>query len=199
MEERWIGGLPDGPEIDLNRAIMAVTDIQAGLQPKEDFYRRFMRMPHPVCILTAVDLSGSTQGNVLRLEQEALVLFAEGLRTLGLPHGFYGFNGSHPQECFLYKLKGFEDEATQKLRRGYYGAIGFMDQQLGRLLEELDRLQLRDNTIVVRDVEDGEVIGTMRGHGGAVHALLWSEAKGWLLSGAADATIWVWRVRNDTA
>ena len=58
---------------------------------------------------------------------------------------------------------------------------------------------LGDNTIVVRDVEDGEVIGTMRGHGGAVHALLWSEAKGWLLSGAADATIRVWRVRNDTA
>ena len=58
---------------------------------------------------------------------------------------------------------------------------------------------LGDNTIVVRDVEDGEVIGTMRGHGGAVHALLWSEAKGWLLSGAADSTIRVWRVRNDTA
>ncbi len=115
VEERWIGGLPDGPEIDLNRAIMAVTDIQAGLQPKEDFYRRFMRMPHPVCILTAVDLSGSTQGNVLRLEQEALVLFAEGLRTLGLPHSFYGFNGSHPQECFLYKLKGFEDRYDENV------------------------------------------------------------------------------------
>ena len=58
---------------------------------------------------------------------------------------------------------------------------------------------LGDNTIVVRDVEEGEVIGTMRGHGGAVHSLLWSDAKGWLLSGAADATIRVWRVRNDTA
>ena len=29
--------------------------------------------------------------------------------------------------------------------------------------------------------------------------LLWLEAKGWLLSGASDSTIRVWRVRTDTA
>ena len=58
---------------------------------------------------------------------------------------------------------------------------------------------LGDNTIVVCDVESGETVATMRGHGGAVHALLWLEAKGWLLSGAADSTIRVWRVRTDTA
>jgi hypothetical protein len=126
VEERWIGGLPDGPEIDLNRAITAVVDIAAGLQPKEDFYRRFMRMPHPVCILTAVDLSGSTQGNVLRLEQEAVILFAEGMRSLGMPHSFYGFNGSHPRECFLYKFKGFEDryDETVYKRLGNLRASG---------------------------------------------------------------------------
>jgi len=134
VEERWMGGLSDGPEIDLDRAITAVTDIAAGQQPREDFYRRFVRHPHPVCILTAVDLSGSTQGNVLRLEQDALVLFAEGLRTLGLPHAFYGFNGSHPQECFLYRLKGFEeryDEGVQK-RLGSLRASG--GTRLGALI-----------------------------------------------------------------
>ena len=35
----------------------------------------------------------------------------------------------------------------------------------------------------------------MHGHSGAVHALLWLEAKGWLVSGSADATIRTWRVR----
>ena len=59
---------------------------------------------------------------------------------------------------------------------------------------------LGDNTIVVCDVEKkGETVATLRGHGGAVHALLWLESKGWLLSGASDAMIRVWRVRNDTA
>ena len=58
---------------------------------------------------------------------------------------------------------------------------------------------LGDNTIVVCDVESGEAVATMRGHGGAVHALLWLEAKGWLLSGASDSKIRVWRVRPDPA
>jgi WD40 repeat protein len=35
----------------------------------------------------------------------------------------------------------------------------------------------------------------MHGHSGAVHALLWLEAKGWLVSGSSDATIRTWRVR----
>ena len=48
-------------------------------------------------------------------------------------------------------------------------------------------------------MEAGEAAATMRGHSGAVHALLWLESKGWLLSGASDSTIRVWRVRTDTA
>lgn len=68
------------------------------------------------------------------------------------------------------KLQGFEDEATQKLRRGYYGAIGFMDQQVGRLLEELDRLKLRDNTIVVFVSDHGYLLGEHR---------MWKKSRLW--------------------
>ncbi len=71
------------------------------------------------------------------------------------------------------KLLGFEDPATQKLRRGYYGAIGFMDQQLGRLLDELDRLKLRDNTIVVFVSDHGYLLGE---HKMWKKARLWEEA-----------------------
>ena len=35
----------------------------------------------------------------------------------------------------------------------------------------------------------------MHGHSGPVHALLWLEARGWLVSGSSDATIRTWRVR----
>ena len=58
---------------------------------------------------------------------------------------------------------------------------------------------LGDNQIVVCDAETGNTVATMRGHSGGVHALLWLEAKGWLVSGSADATVRVWRVRADTA
>lgn len=41
-----------------------------------------------------------------------------------------------------------EDEA-RRLKHAYYACISFVDAQVGRLLDELDRLNLADNTIVV--------------------------------------------------
>ena len=68
------------------------------------------------------------------------------------------------------KLRGFEDRSTQKLRRGYYGAIGFMDQQFGRLLAELDRLKLREKTMVVFVSDHGYLLGEHR---------MWKKARLW--------------------
>jgi len=52
-----------------------------------------------------------------------------------------------------------------------------------------------DNAIVLSDIASGKHVTTMHGHTGAVHSLLWLNAKGWLVSGSADATVRLWRVR----
>ncbi len=45
---------------------------------------------------------------------------------------------------------GLPDDATaRKLIHGYYAASSYMDAQLGRVLDELDRLELSKNTIIV--------------------------------------------------
>jgi iduronate 2-sulfatase len=41
------------------------------------------------------------------------------------------------------------DAQARHLRHGYYACVSFVDAQIGRLLAELDRLGLRENTIVV--------------------------------------------------
>jgi iduronate 2-sulfatase len=41
------------------------------------------------------------------------------------------------------------DEQAQTLIHGYYAAISYMDAQVGRVLAELDRLKLAENTIIV--------------------------------------------------
>lgn len=61
----------------------------------------------------------------------------------------------------------------QKVLRGYYASIGYMDRQVGRLLAELDRLDLRKNTIVVFSSDHGYLHGE---HRMWKKKLLWEEA-----------------------
>lgn len=51
-----------------------------------------------------------------------------------------------------------EDQARH-LIHGYYACVSFLDAQVGRLLVELDRLRLRDNTIVLLWGDNGLKLG----------------------------------------
>ena len=51
------------------------------------------------------------------------------------------------------------DDLARQLKHGYYAAISYMDAQMGRVLDELDRLGLKDNTIVVLWGDHGWKLG----------------------------------------
>ena len=70
-------------------------------------------------------------------------------------------------------VREFEETPLKKVRRGYYGAVSFMDRQVGRLLAELDRLKLRENTIVVFVSDHGYLLGE---HHMWKKSKLWEEA-----------------------
>jgi len=55
-----------------------------------------------------------------------------------------------------YKL---DAEDQRKVLRGYYASVSYMDSQAGRLLDELERLNLVDNTIVVFASDHGYHLG----------------------------------------
>jgi Mg-chelatase subunit ChlD len=156
VEERWLHGQPDGSELDLDRAIQALTDMAAGQEPGDRFYKRYVRSRETVAILTMVDLSGSTHGHVIHLEQEALVLLAEGLRTLAFPHAFYGFGNTHPVECQFHRIKGFDepyDDAVHKrlgnLRANGATRLGAYVRHAGHVLAS--RPQSRRILLIVSD------------------------------------------------
>jgi iduronate 2-sulfatase len=53
----------------------------------------------------------------------------------------------------------FTAEQVKELRHGYYAAISFVDAQIGKVLNELARLDLTDNTIIVLWSDHGYHIG----------------------------------------
>ena len=59
-----------------------------------------------------------------------------------------------------YELdEGFDDETVLRSRRAYYGAVSYIDAQVGRLVRLLEQLDLRDNTAVVFTSDHGELLG----------------------------------------
>lgn len=71
------------------------------------------------------------------------------------------------------RMMEFKKSDVREIRRGYYGAVTYMDGQFGRLLAGLDRLRLRDNTIVVFVSDHGYLLGE---HRMWKKGVLWNEA-----------------------
>ncbi len=55
---------------------------------------------------------------------------------------------------------GVTHEQARRAKQAYYATISFVDAQIGRMLDALDRLGLRDNTIVVFWSDHGYSLGT---------------------------------------
>ena len=57
------------------------------------------------------------------------------------------------------KPRTLDEEAKRELRHGYYAAMSYADAQFGRVLDALDELKLRDNTIIVIIGDNGFELG----------------------------------------
>ena len=55
--------------------------------------------------------------------------------------------------------RSLDEEAKREIRHGYYAAMSFADAQFGRVLDALEELNIRDNTIVVIIGDNGFHLG----------------------------------------
>jgi arylsulfatase A-like enzyme len=79
------------------------------------------------------------------------------------PEGAPSFHPHNSGELRAYhgvpKEGPIPDDLARKLIHGYYAAMSYMDAQLGRVLDELDRLGLREKTAVVLWGDHGWQLG----------------------------------------
>mgnify|MGYP001766025582 CR=1 FL=1 len=68
---------------------------------------------------------------------------------------------------------GASEREQREVIRGYYATVSFMDEQVGRLLDALDRLNLAGKTIVVFWGDNGYLLGQ---HGQWMKTMLFEEA-----------------------
>ncbi|QDU88877.1 Choline-sulfatase [Pirellulimonas nuda] len=80
-----------------------------------------------------------------------------------LPKGAPAFALADRNELWSYRdvpdASHLPDAYARQLKHGYYAAVSYMDAQLGRVLEELDRTGLSENTIVVLWGDHGWKLG----------------------------------------
>ena len=53
----------------------------------------------------------------------------------------------------------FADDDILTARRAYYGSISYLDQKIGQLVDTLDRIGKRENTVIVFTSDHGEMLG----------------------------------------
>jgi len=58
-----------------------------------------------------------------------------------------------------FEVEKFSEEQIRGLRRGYLGCVTYVDQQLGRLMNTLDKTKLIDNTNLIYTSDHGEMLG----------------------------------------
>ncbi len=84
--------------------------------------------------------------------------FAEDLPELGIEQE----SAQHPRAIesrVHFQTETFSDADIRGLRRGYYACIDYLDQQLGRVIDTVNRIGLGESTNIIYASDHGEMLG----------------------------------------
>lgn len=140
----------DGDDIDINAAILAMTDIRMGQQPDPRIGIRTRLNIRDLSVMLLVDLSESTNDllrtrndgdvSVLHLAREATALLAEALERIGDPYMLCGFDSNGRHDVEFYKFKDFDVPYDDKVKGRLAGMTGQLSTRMGAALRHAGHL-----------------------------------------------------------
>lgn len=134
---RWLKAQADGPELDLDATVRAITDKACGNTPSDNLYLSLERRDRDLACLVLADLSLSTdawvssQARVVDVIRDTLLVFGEALTATGDRFALCGFSSLKRSHVRFSRLKDFDrpfDAAVRGrvlgIKPGYYTRLG---------------------------------------------------------------------------
>lgn len=142
--------VPDNAYFDTGSASLAITELRALAKKSEPFFLALgLFKPHTPYKVPKRYWDLYRREDIPAIETPA--------RPRNAPE--IAFHANHEILGEPSAQRTLDDEAKRELRHGYYAAMSFADAQFGRVLDALDELKLRDNTIIVVIGDHGFELG----------------------------------------
>ncbi|MFQ5737156.1 MAG: nitric oxide reductase activation protein NorD [Thermodesulfobacteriota bacterium] len=148
---RLTGRQFEGDCIDLNAAVDALADLEAGHTPDEKLYARHLKTERDLSVLFLVDLSMSTDGwvgeaKIIEHEKESLIILCEALKKLRDRYAIYGFSGKTRKGCRFFRVKGFSENYGEKVSGRIGGLIPYSYTRMGPALRHATEILKKEKT-----------------------------------------------------
>lgn len=143
-ESRLLKRQVQGDDVDIDALVEALADARDGREMSEGLFVHRHRADRNLAVMFMVDMSGSTKGWINEAERESLIMLCESLETLGDRYAIYGFSGTTPKRCEIYRIKTFD----QAYDAGVKGRIaGILPQEYTRMGVAIRHLTRRLNEV----------------------------------------------------
>jgi nitric oxide reductase NorD protein len=141
----------EGTSIDLNAAVEAFADLEAGHTPEDKLYCSYTRTERDLSALFLVDLSMSTDGwagdaKIIEHEKESLVILCEALKKLRDRYAIYGFSGKTRKGCRFFRIKGFAESYGDRVRNRIGGLIPYSYTRMGPAIRHATSILAREHS-----------------------------------------------------
>ena len=137
-------GYEEGEEIDINAAVIAMSDIRRGVMPDPRINIRITRHVRDLAVVVLLDLSESTNElvnkqdpdgpTILSLTREATGLMSWAIDSIGDPFAVHGFASDGRHDVQYYRFKDFDQPYSDEAKSRLAGASGGLSTRMGAAL-----------------------------------------------------------------